>query len=89
MISIVKRVVMAIRPLPYFSAAAAMAWLSAAVIFPFLVITRTLKLSVPLLCRQPSAFKRVISSALTVTLPDADFLYSLKVKPPSNTFVLV
>ena len=76
-------------PLPNFSAASAIRICSAAVTLPFLVITRTLKLSVPLLCRQPNAFKRVISSVLTVTLPDADFLYSLKVRPPSNTFVLV
>ncbi len=77
-------------PLPNRSAASAIFLCSAVVILPFLVITRTLKLFVPLLCRHPSAFTLVISSGVTVTAPGLpSALTTLKNVEPSKTFVLV
>ena len=62
----VRRVVKVILPLPNFSAASAIFLCCSAVILPFTVMMRPEKLSVPLLLRNPSAFTRFSSAALTV-----------------------
>lgn len=46
-----------------------MACISSPVTLPLRVITRALKQSVPLQCRKPSPFTRLMSSGETVTLP--------------------
>ena len=84
----VSREVISISPLPNRRAASVMHWLSSAVILPLRVMMRALKQSVPLLCKKPHALTRLMSSALTVTLPSCFGIW-LTVRPPSSTLVLV